>query len=281
MTQFRRVESLSVLAVLAFLAARPSDAGLLHPDLDLSLSADFRSAYISSSSSVVETKPVTSQCLTGDFGLGAFGRIEGYFWIVSALSGQKDDYRRRAFNEIETSVAYAYDWRFAKDWSLDSLAGPVLNPAIGYDSYDSGEITHEIRAIQALSNPYLTPYYDLMAAYHPSSWMRINTGFRHVFTFFDGTLSLTPFWHVTWGDRDRYEAKFGPEPESEVLGFSPMCSMAGVWVRYYLRKHFSLYLRLQQYDVIDAHARDYEKNRDVCWAVCDYPFAVLGATLHF
>ena len=51
-----------------------------------------------------EARPVTSQSLAGTYGLGEYGTLAGYVWTVSALTGQKDRFRRRAYNEAEAGL---------------------------------------------------------------------------------------------------------------------------------------------------------------------------------
>ena len=258
-----------------------TSAGDILPELNMSLSADFRSAYISSSGSAVETRPVTSQCLAGTYGFGEYGTLAGYVWTVSALTGQKDRFRRRAFNEVESGLLYRYSWEFADGLSLNNSAGHLWDPEFGYHGFKESEITHEIAVVQSLENPYVTPYYDLQGAYHPTRWVRVNTGIRHAFTLLDGALSLTPFGHVIWGSGRRYEQKFEAAPNSDICGFTPMYLMTGVLANYRVHERLTLYLRLQQYDVIDPSGRRHEKARDVSWAVRDMPFVVAGVTVHF
>lgn len=256
-----------------------AEASVVHPNLDLSISADFRSAYISSSGGAVETRPVTSQCLDWSLRMGSAGRIEGYAWTVSALSGQKDDLRRRAFNELEAEVSYAYDWKFTDGWALGNRLGHIWDPGLGYESFDASAFTHEIHWVQKLANQYVTPYYDVMMCYHPKPWVRVNTGLQRAFSFLDGRLSVMPKVFVTWGDSDRYEAKFNTEMEDgDVFGFKAMYINSGIWSVYRLTDRLAIYLRLQQYDVIDSCGRTYEKSRKESWAVSDMPYAVLGIT---
>ena len=258
-------------------------AGLLHEDLNMKLTADIRSAYVGSGGSVVETEPVSSQCLSGWYSLHDYGRIGGYFWIVSALCGQKDDVRRRLFNEIETGIEYGYTYRFNGDWAIDTEVINLWDPCIGYDSYDPGEIDTMIELIQSLENPYVTPYYELMAEYYPNNWIRCATGLRHAFAFLDGRLTVTPYACVIWGDGNRYEMKFEQESDATLSfwGFTAMYSWIGVRCNYKVNEYLSVYARFQQYDVIDPAGRDHEEARDVPWAVCDYPVAVLGAAVLF
>ena len=255
-------------------------ASFVHPDLDLSVSADFRSAYISSSGGAVETQPVTSQCIDWSWHMGPYGRFGGYAWVVSALSGQKDDLRRREFNEIEAEISYAYDWKFASGWTLNNQLGHIWDPGIGYESFDADAFTHEAHFVQKLSNPYATPYYDVMYCYHPDPWIRVNTGLQHPFLFLDGRLCVMPKVFVSWGDSNRYEAKFKSELDGgDVFGFRPMYVNSGIWSTYRLNDRLSFYMRLQMYDVIDQKGREYEGARDVSWAVCDIPFVVIGITV--
>lgn len=264
----------------AFFLSGEVGASFVHPDLDLSVSADFRSAYISSSGGAVETRPVTSQCLDWSWRTGDYGRIEGYAWVVTALSGQKDDLRRREFNEIEAEISYAYDWKFASGWALNNQLGHIWDPAIGYESFDASAFTHEIHFVQKLSNPYLTPYYDVMYCYHPDPWIRVNTGLQRPFYFLGGRLCIMPKVFVTWGDSNRYEAKFNTELDGgDVFGFRPMYVNSGIWSTYRLNDRLSFYLRLQMYDVIDDKGRDFENGRSESWAVCDMPFVVIGMTI--
>lgn len=273
---------LAVCALASGLAMRVA-AGVWADDLNMRLSADFRSAYIASGGSVVETTPVSSQCLSGWYDLHDCGRVGGYLWIVSAMLGQKDDVRRRLFNEIETGVQYNYTYRFCKDCALDTEVINLWNPCFGYDSYDSSQIDTMLELVQSLENPYVTPYYELMYEYAPNSWLRCTTGIRHAFVFFDGRLTVTPFASVIWGDSNRYEMKFEQESKADLSfwGYTAMYSLVGVRSSFAVNDRLSVYLRLLQYDIIDPAGRKHEKERDVPWAVCDYPVAIIGVVFAF
>ena len=276
-----RVAVSCLWAMGVFLLSEDAGASFIHPDLGLSVSADFRSAYISSSGGAVETRPVTSQCLDWSWRMGNYGRFEGYAWIVSALTGQKDELRRRAFNELEAEISYAYDWRILDGWALNNQLGHIWDPGIGYESFDAEAFTHEIHFVQKLSNPYLTPYYDVMYCYHPAPWIRVNTGLQRPFYFLDGRLCIMPKVFVTWGDSNRYEAKFNTKLDGgDVFGFRPMYVNSGIWSTYRLNDRLSFYLRLQMYDVLDEKGRNFENGRSESWAVCDMPFAVIGVTVN-
>lgn len=184
------------------------------------------------------------------------------------------------FNELEAEISYAYDWKLSEEWSLDSHLGHIWDPGFGYESYDAGGFTHEVRFFQKLQNPHVTPYYDVMQCYHPGPWVRVNTGLQRAFFFFDGRLSVMPKVYVTWGNSDRYEAKFNTEMAGgDVFGFKAMYVNTGIWTNYRMNERLSFYLRLQQYDVIDSAGRNYERSRKESWAVCDLPYIVIGAAV--
>lgn len=258
-------------------------AGLLADDLNMKLKADLRNAYVSSGGSVVETEPVSAQSLSAWYDLHEYGRIGGYFWTISSLCGQKDDVRRRLFHEIETAPQYGYTYKFCSGLAIDTEIANIFNPTIGYDDFEAKDTDMIINVIQSLENPYVTPYYDFKGEYYPNNWIRCATGIRHAFLFFDGRLSVMPFWSVIWGDNNRYEMKFEQESESMMsfFGFTAMYSWVGIRCNYKINDYWSTYLRLQQYDIIDPAGRKHESEKDVPWAVCDYPLVVIGAALSF
>lgn len=264
-------------------SAVSAPAGLLCENVDLWLSTDIRSAYVSSGGSVVETRPVSAQFLEGWCHLGEGGRIGAYFWIVSAWSDQRDADRRRLFNELETGLQYAYDYRFTEALSLNTQIVNLWNPCIGYDSYAANEIDTIVQVVEAFENPVVTPYLDFRYAYHPDQWSQFATGLRRRFDFGDGRLAVTPFASLIWGDDHRYDNKYGKsaDPSFRFCGYIPMCSLVGVRCAYKISSNLQVYCHLQQYDVIDPDGRRQMRKSPKDWVVRDLPIGEVGVALQF
>ena len=133
----RALPSAACAAALAALAAccafaeeglEKAERKVFSGKLDVSV----RSGYLTSSGSLYDTRPVTTQCLTEKADLGDFGYVEGYAWFISSLHNRQKDRHRVLFNEFEGAVFYGYPWRICRNVVLDTKAGPLWNPPIGY-----------------------------------------------------------------------------------------------------------------------------------------------------
>ena len=97
-------------------------------------SCELASAYISTTGGLYDTCPVTSQTLGWWQGLGGFGYIDGYFWLISALHDKQHESHRALFYYTEGAIRYGYDIAFSDDFVLRTKCGPYWGLAIGYEN---------------------------------------------------------------------------------------------------------------------------------------------------
>ena len=125
------------------------------------LSAEFETAYLSTSGTLCDSRPTALQNLDWTYHLGDYGKFYGYGAFLSMLHDRQHELHRPAFNEFETGAFYGYDWKITEDVTFFNGAGGVWNPLFGYrNGYD--DTLWEFRYFQSLENPYLTPYWDTL-----------------------------------------------------------------------------------------------------------------------
>ena len=242
--------------------------------------AEFENAYLSSSGTLSDTRPISMENVDWTYRLGDYGKFWGYGCFLGTLHERQHEYHRAAFNEFETGFFYGYDWKLNDEFTFCNSAGGVWNPLFGYrDGYR--DTLWEYRYFQSLENPYLTPYWDILGLLSPApSWMRIRMGVRRSFNLTD-TLVLTPSIDCVWGDYDRYHARYGEYPSRDFLHGAFVSTTAGLKLEWFITECFSVWAKVRQFDTIDPQARRLEKKKTVYWAKPDYTIFTLGLGLHF
>ena len=254
--------------------------GVLLPDLDIRLRNEFHSAYASNTSGGTgETRPMLTQLISGTYRLGEWGRVGGYVWTRSALTGQKDKYRRRAFDCFEYGITYSYTWNFAEDFGVYTFLDHLWSAAPGW--YEHDHALHGIIIEQALNNPWVTPYYKFLGAYYPSHWKTLKIGLRQPFDVLCDGLVVTPYAEIIGGDSRRYTSKYGDDPFNTYCSIGPFASEFGAIITYKISEFLSTRLRLRNWNLINRSARKHEKARDEPWHVCWLPMATLAIDVTF
>lgn len=253
---------------------------MLLQDLDLRFRNEFHSAYISNTTGGIgETRPMLTETFSGRYRLGEWGSVGGYAWVRSALTGQKDEFRRRAFDCFEYGANYAYTWNFAKDLGLYSYIDHLWSPSPGW--YERSTALHAIVLEQALENPYATPYYKFLASYYPHRWKTLKLGLRQPYGILVDGLVATPYVELICGDRRRYKSKYGIEPDETCCSMVPFASEFGIAVTYKVSEFVSTRLRFRNWNLLDHSARVQERERDEPWRVCWLPVATFAVDITF
>lgn len=254
--------------------------GLLMPNLDILLRNEYQTAYISSTTGGTgETRPVLAQTLAGSYSFGEWGSVGGYVWTRSALTGQRDEYRRRAFESFEYGLEYEYTWKFTDDLGLYSYIDHFWSPSPGW--YVRGQPLYAVTVEQAFNNPWIDPYYIFTGSYHPEQWETLKIGLRRKFKMLEDCLAVVPYGELVCGDGRRYAAKYGNSPFDTYCCVGPLASEFGVKVTYEITKFLSARLKLRNWNLIDHAAREREKDMDEPWHVCWLPAASLAIDLRF
>lgn len=240
----------------------------------------FETAYVSSSGTLCDTKPVSMQNLDWDFAMGDYGHFWGYGCFLGTLHDAQHEMHRAAFNEFEGGLFYGYDWKLSDDVTFCNSAGGVWNPLFGYrNGYE--DTLWEYRYFQSLENPYVTPFWDILGLISPTpSWARIRLGLRHSFHLTD-TLILTPCAETVWADRDRYLARTGELPRHRFLGGGFATITVSLKLEWYFTEHWSVWAIFKEYIVVDEQERETAENSPNYWAKKDLAIGSLGFGYHF
>lgn len=248
------------------------------PELSGDLYTEFETAYLSSSGTLCDTRPVSLQNLDWTARFGEYGRVGGYGCFLSSLHDRQHELHRAAFNEFEGGVFYGYDWDLNARQTLVTDAGFIWNPLIGYRN-DPDDLW-EFRMVQALENPYVTPYWDLLALMEPDQWSRVRVGVRRKFDLSD-SVTLTPWVDVVWGCARRYEARYGEEPEDPVGGGAVYCSIVGLKLEKRFAERWRIYAKVRQFDTLGSQAREAEKRKTEYYARSDIAIFTVGVAVDF
>lgn len=240
--------------------------------------AEIASAYLGSSGAIYDTNPITSQEVGWLFDFGEYGRIDGYFWIVSSLHDRQHESHRELFSEFETVIRYGQSWRIAENVTLKANAGPLWNPAIGYWRAHRNAWGPYVNA--SLENPVVVPYMSGLWILSPKMRGRIRFGVRRTFALSEH-LSMTPSIETVWMDRRRFDSRYGAEPEDAFLGGSFATVTTGVKLSWQITENWQSYFRFQMFDVINSQARRAVKKQDVYYAKCDWPIFRFGVEYAF
>lgn len=275
MTTLRRVSA----AVLA-LGALTAGGGSLPVDFSGCLWTEFESAYLSSSGTLCDTKPVSLQNLDWNLSLGSWGRFWGYGCFLSALHDAQHELHRPAFNEFEGGVFYGYDWKINETFTFSQSIGGIWNPLFGYRNGNDGTLW-EYRYFQSLENPYVTPFWDILGLMSPKpSWVRVRMGLRRTIALTE-TLALTPSIEAVYGDRHRFHARYGESPENSFLGGAIVSSTATLKLEWRFAESWSAWVKVRQFDTLDPQARRCEKRKTDYWAKPDCTIFTVGLGLWF
>lgn len=264
------------LAIAALLVGTSAFAG----GLSGHLWTEFENAYLSSSGTLCDTRPVALQNLDWNYATDGWGRFWGYGCFLSMLHDEQHEYHRMAFNEFEGGVFYGYDWKINDTFTFSQSAGGIWNPLFGYRNGNE-ETLWEYRYFQSLENPYVTPFWDILGLISPTpSWARIRMGFRHSFRITE-TLVFTPMVEAVWGDRDRFRARYGELPENRFLGGAFVSTTVTLKLEWFFMENASCWFKVRQFDTVDPQARRCEEAKTVYWAKPDYTIFTVGCGYRF
>lgn len=239
----------------------------------------FLSGYLGSSGAIYDTRPNLSNCLSlrGELGGGFF--VDGYGWFISSLHTLQSDSHRVLFNEFEGALRFGYDYYFADGSMIETKAGVLWNPAIGYHNGTIDNFGPYV--VQYYKNKYLVPYWDGLWMVSPKRRARIRMGIRKPIKVSE-KLSISPFCETVWLDKRRFISRYSEAPkDASVMGGAFGSVTTGISVTYSLSENLKILGSFSQFDIINSQARRAIKKSDNYYAVCDWPIFRIGISYYF
>lgn len=239
----------------------------------------FLSGYLGSSGAIYDTRPNLSNCFSFRAEVGDDYFVDGYAWFISSLHSMQSDSHRMLFHEFEGVVRFGYDYNISDDMMIETKAGLLWNPAIGYKNASLDGWGPYVA--QYFKNKYLIPYWDGLWIVSPSRRARVRLGIRKPFKITD-KLTISPFFETVWLDKRRFIARYDEAPEDDfVMGGAFGSITFGLSVKYEISPDFMVLGSFSQFDLINSQARDSVKNADEYYAKCDWPIIKIGFLYSF
>lgn len=239
----------------------------------------FLSGYLGSSGAIYDTRPNLSNCFSFRAEVGDDYFVDGYAWFISSLHSMQSDSHRMLFHEFEGVVRFGYDYNISDDMMIETKAGLLWNPAIGYKNASLDGWGPYVA--QYFKNKYLIPYWDGLWIVSPSRRARVRLGIRKPFKITD-KLTISPFFETVWLDKRRFIARYDEAPEDDfVMGGAFGSITFGFSVKYEISPDFMVLGSFSQFDLINSQARDSVKNADEYYAKCDWPIIKIGFLYSF
>ena len=176
----------SALAPLFACSAAQTDGVSLAGTVDTRV----ETGYLSSSGTLINTRPSLEHQLDLTLHLAGYGRLTACGWVISALHGGRDKDHRRAFYLHESTVGYGYDATFSENLDFCNEAGIVWDSPWGYRHYSQEEVAWWYR--NSLENPFVVPYTETIGLFTPDHWVRVALGLRRRFGIGD-SVAVMPF----------------------------------------------------------------------------------------
>jgi len=242
--------------------------------------ADVETAYWARGA-IVDKNPFSAQYGDLSFDLDPFGRLGGYAWSVSSMSGSgQSAVRRYAYNEIDYAVYYGYEAVLYDGWSLETVLAKKWVTLPGYRPH--AHSISEWNVSQALKNPYVTPYYLLRRAVHGQTWCYWDVGLERGWELCD-RLKLTARVFGELGDARHFRAQYGDNPNAVDGKYAHGLMALNLLLRldYQLTDHLGFFVFVHQFDVVCADARDALDASDAPEAIKDLTIGGVGLALTF
>ena len=270
-----RAFTLAAVCVLAGAHVRAEDLW----DFRASVSAEVASAYRSSSSGLLDTRPVATQTLNWHLSLGDYGFLEGYVWAISAFHNMQRKNHRVLFYDTEGAVRYGYSVPLAEGVRLSTSAGPYFDLPFGYRNAHMKCWGPYV--VQRLDSPWLSLYWKGLWLVEPSRRGRVCFGVERK-TILSNRLALTPFAETVWMDKRRFSRRYGMKPEdTDMLGGAFAYTFIGVKAKWTLGENLSVVGAVAMCDVINNQARKAMRRSDAYYAKNDWPVIRLGVEYGF
>lgn len=248
-------------------------------DFRASVAAEVASAYRSSSSGLLDTRPVATQTLNGRLSLGDYGILEGYAWAISAFHNMQRKSHRVLFYDTEGAIRYGFGVPIAGGVRLSTSAGPYFDLPFGYRNAHMKCWGPYV--VQRLDSPWLSLYWKGLWLVEPARRGRVCFGIEKK-TVWSDRFALTHFAETVWMDKRRFSRRYGMElKEADMLGGAFAYTFIGVKAKWTLDKNWSVVGTVAMCDVINNQARKAIRRSDAYSAKNDWPVVRLGVEYSF
>ena len=241
------------LLAAALASALVSDAAADGLEVHGSYGFDVASAYLSRGR-VVEDRPILSNDLDVNLGLGPFGRIGLIHWDYSNLTGHFEDSHRRFVPETDWGVYWGYDWAIAEGVHLDTELMVYWELSHGGRPEDD-PMDYEWRLKQSLKTPYVTAYWKFRRNFQPIQYAYFQVGLKRSFAVCEW-LNLIPNCFVDLGNRDCLRKRFGPPPDGGSYGEGAFAGAVELMAEFPVNERFSLHALVGQFGAVNRRGRD-------------------------
>ena len=273
------IAAIGALTVLCALAEEETMQQSRRPVFSGSVNLMVASGYLATSGAIYDTMPITTQMLYGKADFGEWGYIDGYGWFISSLHNRQNDKHRPLLHEFEGTLCYGYKYNVTDLVHVNTKAGPLWNPPIGYHGSHQNYWGPYIS--QSMENPYIVPYWSGFWLLEPQRRGRIRMGLRKSFAPYEH-VSITPFAETVWMDRRRFNTRYGGDPEKDhFFGGTFATVTTGAKATWTFSDGWKLYATLMQFDIVNTQARRSVKRSDAYYAKCDWPIIRVGVEYDF
>ena len=242
---------------------------------------EVRTSYVSLGK-LMEDRPMQITSVRVGYDADMFGRFGVRNWDVSSLSDRRHEVHRHAFYHVEFGPTWQYDITFFEDWTLKSDITRSWTMYRGFKSdYASSNKTYSWWQIeQALSNPYLVPFYRLRKCFRGNDYLYFKAGVRKKFPFLED-FYLTPSVFAEGGSSRNYRRAIGTRPDGERWHSGVSSVTFRLELGWTACEHVSAFVFVEQYEVVGQDARDVIGESAYRCAHKDWTLGGVGCRIRF
>ena len=223
--------------------------------LSVSFDAGVRTAYLSRGK-VVEDRPVEANELRLAVRLGEderFGRVGAYHFDYSSLTDRCEPRNSWFMREFNWGAFYHYDFELAEDWALANEVMPY------WALLPHTDPLMEWWVIQSLRNPYVIPSWFMRRGTVASDFTYFKLGLQKPLSLGDfglECLTVTPGVFAELGNSALMTGRYGRKEDGGAIPTGIQSVIAELLVNYRINENFGLFALLQQFDLVNADARE-------------------------
>ena len=223
--------------------------------LSVSFDAGVRTAYMSRGK-VVEDRPVEANELRLAARLGEderFGRVGVYHFDYSSLTDRCEPRSTWFMREFNWGAFYHYGLEIAEGWTLANEVMPywVLLP--------HKDPSMEWWVSQSLQNPYVIPSWFMRRGTVSREFTYFRLGLQKPLSFKDfgwERLTITPGVFAELGNSALMTDRYGRKEDGGSIPTGIQSVIVELSAKYRISENFGLFATLQQFDLVNADARE-------------------------